>query len=465
MFNSLRTRLTVWYIGLIAFVIVGFGFAIYSLTINLMNRDLNSRLEEMSRTFSNNVRSEAEEENAADGNEIVQQSVNDSKPLDYEFIVLSGKKNFVSSTIALPDQNIFTEGRQHYEVEIYGTRYRAFESPLAVGDDRYRLIVMHSTRDLSIFQSELLTWFSISSAAAILLAAIGGYILVRQSLSNITEMSRQAAEIDAGNLGERLTIKNERDEVGRLGKVMNELLARLDLAFEQQRRFMADASHELRTPLAIVRGESDVALAKDNRTASEYRSSLVVVNDESLRLTKIVEDLFTLARADAGQFPPTMSPVYLDEIVNDAVRSIGVLARERKIEIRTSMECEMPTTGDESLLRRLFLNLLDNAVKYNRNAGKVTVSGRLVDGSYNIAIADTGLGIPYEARDSIFDRFFRVDRARTRSDGSTMTGAGLGLSIAKWIAELHGGTIFLAESGNNGSEFQIILPNSSSVHL
>ena len=307
-------------------------------------------------------------------------------------------------------------------------------------------------------QRQLGLLFLVLVPLTLLLAGWVGYFMAKKALQPVAEMRKQAQKITASSLDERLIVKNEHDELGQLTVVMNELLARLSASFEQQKRFMADASHELRTPIAIVRGESEVALLKPDRAMDDYRQSLAVINDESQRLTKIVEDLFTLARADAGQFRTHFEPVYLNDIIADSVRSIGVLAREKNIRIEVSTNEEMPMDADEALLRRLFLNLLDNAVKYNRNGGSVSVAGETSNVHYRVQIADSGPGIASSEQPFIFDRFYRSDKSRNRILETETSGAGLGLAIAKWIAEIHDGKIDLISSSDAGSTFAVSFP-------
>jgi signal transduction histidine kinase len=274
-------------------------------------------------------------------------------------------------------------------------------------------------------------------------------------------MGEHAAHINASNLNERLPVPNSRNELGRLAQIFNELLARLDLSFEQQRRFMADASHELRTPVAIVCGESEVALSQQARRPEEYRESLAIVHDEGRRLTRIVEDLFMLARADAGQFEPYLTNFYLDETLADCVRAVRSLAAHHGLSLQYEHAGdELLFRGDEGLIRRMILNLLDNAIKYTPAGGLVCVEFKCDDSSYGITITDTGAGIPEDAQSHIFERFYRADKARSRNGEEGGSGAGLGLSIASWVAEIHNGRITLAASTKQGSTFLISLPAS-----
>ncbi len=459
MFNSIRIKLTVWYVGVLALVIIAFAALTYFTLVRALSRDLDLRLMEMARNFTAAL--EAEQADEADnpaGENAVLETANEMHFRDYQFLVLANDNRVVASTMQndLPNNIEFnsTYGNAKTENDVF----RIYASPLNVRQNQYRLLVFHSVKEQKTLENQLTKVFSIAVPLALLLAAFGGYFLARKSLAPMVEMSSQAANISANNLHERISIKNKRDELGNLAEVFNRLLERLDASFQQQRQFMADASHELRTPLAIVRGESEVALSKDNRATGDYRESLHVVHDESKRLTKIIEDLFTLARADAGQFQIKFAPVYLDEIVQDAVRSMRVLAKQKKVDLNFSCEAEMPFSADESLLHRLFLNLLDNAVKYNHAGGTVSVVCELSNENYRVKIADSGIGIPPPEQKNIFERFYRVDKARSRAVDTATSGAGLGLSIANWIAELHQGIIELESSDEKGSVFSVMFP-------
>lgn len=207
--------------------------------------------------------------------------------------------------------------------------------------------------------------------------------------------------------------ENDRDELGFLAGSFNALLERLDESFSQQKRFMADASHELRTPIAIVRGESEVALSKDERTAADYRESLTIVHAESKRMSRLVEDLFTLARVDAGQVSLVKTEFYIDELLGECVRAVKSLADKRRVSLDLNAEREMLINADEELLKRLFFNLLDNAIKYTPANGSVKIRTEISDNAYSITVSDTGKGISEEDRKHIFERFYRrTERVR-----------------------------------------------------
>ena len=267
-------------------------------------------------------------------------------------------------------------------------------------------------------------------------------------------MNDQTERITAENLSSRLDVSNPRDEVGRLATTINALLARLDAAFSEQQRFIADASHELRTPLAVLRGEAEVALEKE-RATSDYKESLALIKDEAERLSRIVENLFILAGQPVDAPALMKEPLRLSEVVAECVRAAQVLATRKDLRLSVDDASSSVTlNGDDELLKRMLLNLLDNAVKYTPAGGEISVALSSQNGNARIVVTDTGIGIPAEDQPRIFDRFYRVDKARSRALG----GAGLGLSIARWIVEAHGGSLSVESALGRGSAFTVELP-------
>jgi signal transduction histidine kinase len=267
-------------------------------------------------------------------------------------------------------------------------------------------------------------------------------------------MAERAGKIGAQDLSARLPVVNPRDELGLLARTFNDLLDRLEASLTQQRQFMADASHELRTPVTTTRTAAAVALQQPHRDEQEYRETLAIVEQQTTRLSRIVEDMFTLARADAGSYPMRMAPMYLDELVEEVVRAARVIAATRQVTIELRTPQSAAFTGDEDLVRRLIANLVDNAVRHARVSGLVRIALEHREDSYSITVSDDGPGISPEAQPHIFERFYRGDPARTATDG----GAGLGLALARWTAREHGGDVRLVSSSAQGTTFSVHLP-------
>jgi heavy metal sensor kinase len=287
---------------------------------------------------------------------------------------------------------------------------------------------------------------------ALLVAATGGWLLGWRALRPLAAMAAQADRIDHRRLDERLPVANPGDELGRLGVAFNAVLDRLSSTVQAQRRFMADASHELRTPVSIARTTAQVTLRGESRPEAEYRESLQVVAAQTQRLTKMVDDMFMLALADIDARPLTLRDLYVDELLRECVDAMRVLADTRRITVGVDVTPEIQAHGDEGLLRQLFMNLLENAVRHTPDGGTVHVTARAAGSSVEIAIEDSGPGIPEQDRERIFERFVRL--APPGSEG----GAGLGLPIARWIAEQHGGTLEVDSRAALGARFVVVLP-------
>lgn len=331
----------------------------------------------------------------------------------------------------------------------------------AIDGRRYVVVVSENTssvrEDLEVMRHVLYA----SVPAGLVMSALAAWFLVRKSLGPLEIMSAQAQRIGAQNLEERLLAPNPRDELGALASSFNDLLERLSAAFHQQRRFMADASHELRTPLSVISSAAEIMLQRPLRPETDYREALRIVGDETWRLRQIVDDMFMLARADAGHQAVHHAAVYLDEIIAEAVRAARVLAAQKAVDVQLNPALEAPYSGDEGLLRRMVLNLLDNAIRYTPPHTHVQVALEREAADYVVTVRDQGPGVPVEAQPHVFERFYQVEQARFHDhDGS---GAGLGLAIAHWIAQAHGGSLVLQHSNETGSTFVVRLPSAKHV--
>jgi heavy metal sensor kinase len=288
----------------------------------------------------------------------------------------------------------------------------------------------------------------------IVLSGLGGYVLARRSLAPVDRMARQARLLTANRLGDRLPVDNPNDELGRLATVFNETLTRLQSSFDQMRRFTSDASHELRTPLTAIRSVGEVGLS-EKRGEGEYREIIGSMLEEADGLSRLVDRLLLLSRAEMGESMLSNDTINLQALIEEIVANLEVLAEEKQQSIAIEAGQVPPWQGDRLVLRQALINLVDNAIKYTQPGGQIVVRLRLMDKKIAIDVIDNGPGIPEELRGRVFDRFYRVDKSRSRDHGGT----GLGLAIAKSAVEVQGGTLSLERSsGAPGCVFRITLP-------
>jgi heavy metal sensor kinase len=442
MIRSLRFRITAWYVAFFSLLFVAFGLFFYGFLSHALLNRVDDTLTSQANTAAAMFADEMEEEQGDTFK--AAQGVTINLKMDNRVAILSGWQ-ILSSTgtvfqheleairargaagggevIALPDL-----GRHGEHALLLQTTARG---------NTVQVLALADLAPVAASLSEVRRLLWIAMPLLVALAALGGYWLASRGLAPVGWMADQAREITGSNLHKRLDIGDATEELAVLAASFNELLARLDRSFESMRRFVADASHELRTPIAIIRGESDVALSHE-RSPAEYQASLNIVLDEARRLSRLVDDLLNLARADAGHVKLRIEEFYLNDLMAECCRSVQPLAFR----------------GDAGLLRRLMVNLLDNAIRYTPQGGHVSAALAADGPQVQIAIADTGCGIPEDAAPHVFDRFYRADKGRSREDG----GFGLGLAIVKWIAESHGGTVALATKPDEGTTFTVTLP-------
>ena len=303
--------------------------------------------------------------------------------------------------------------------------------------------------------NHLILQLIIGLPVAVVIITVGGYMLVRRALMPVEQITRAAEQITQHNLSERLPVSKTGDELERLSVSLNRMIARLDDAFQNSKRFVADASHELRTPLTILRGELET-LIEDNRLDSETRDRAASMFEEAVRLTRIVEQLFTLSRLDAGEAQAEWSRFDLASLAKTTADQMSLLAEDKNITIACHASQSVEVEGDPARLKQVVVNLLDNAIKYTESGGAVQLHVRRVNGHAVLEVEDNGVGIPREALPHIFERFYRVDQIRS----GDFEGAGLGLSIAKAICSAHGAEIAATSLPPRGSCFRVTLPIS-----
>jgi heavy metal sensor kinase len=356
-----------------------------------------------------------------------------------------------------PDQLV----RPRYENRRMGHEHFRFVSEMmAVSGRAYVVRIGHPIDEeietLDAFRGYLL-WF----APVLLLGASGiGYWLSHKALAPVDALARTARTISGHNLSSRLEPLHTGDELQRLSDTLNEMLGRIEAAFRRITEFTADASHELRTPIALIHTEAELALRR-SRDEAEYRETLRNILLEAERTAKLLEKLLDLARADSGGEALDIHGIDLLVTLRESASKWRQVASLRNLQFEERLEVQrLPVMGDENALRRLIDILLDNALKYSASPGRITLSAEEKDGHITVSVEDTGVGIAPEDQAKIFERFYRVDKARSRELG----GAGLGLAIAQWIVEHHNGSIAVKSEIGRGSVFRVEIPTASAAN-
>ena len=332
-------------------------------------------------------------------------------------------------------------------------RQRVMAEPIRFGEQECVVVLMASMETVDHELEELRTIFITAGLSALLLSAGLAYWLARKALAPVDRIRRSTDAITADRLDQRLVAVNPHDELGLLTQTINAMIGRLERSFVEIRRFTADASHELRTPLTILRTEVEIALGK-SLTIADHQQQLGNILEELVRMSRLTDQLLTLSRRDAGveQFDSAVLDLHL--LVAGVVDAMQPLADAKGVFLQIDGADAVQVVGDEGRLRQVFINLLDNALKYTSGGGKVAVRVERRDRFSVVIVEDSGIGIPAEHLPRVFDRFYRVDKARSRSEGGT----GLGLSIAQSIVKAHGGVIEMASTVGEGTVCTVTFP-------
>jgi two-component system OmpR family sensor kinase len=463
MMPSLRVKLTVYYLAILAAILLLFGIAIYTYLshglLAFIDNSLDRQAILIERRLGAGSADTQPEDHKPSTEELplsphVTQLINSRGQVTDEMIVSPSYRLPVdpSSLERLPwNQTVFETQKLPNGESIRVATRRARDGE----GDPYFIRIGASLEPLRPVRARLILVLLVAIPAALLLGSYGGLLLANQALRPVDRITRAAEQIGAGDLSERVPTPQKMDEIGRLATTFNRMIARLQAAFERQRQFTSDASHELRTPLAVMRGDMEIALRRE-RAPAEYQRVLTSSLEEIIRLSRLIEDLLTLARADSGRTQLRCEPMSLDKLCRQMVDYIMPLAlqREQKL-IYDAPESDVYISADMQRLKQLLLNLLDNAIKYTDVGGSVSLGLKVEDHEAVMTVSDSGRGIPPEDLPHIFERFFR--RSRTTSDRSA-SGFGLGLSIVKWIVDSHGGQISAASEVGKGTTFTVRFP-------
>jgi heavy metal sensor kinase len=453
--TSIRFRLTAWYVAALGLTLMLLGGATFLFTraslYHWLDEGLGERAEALAeavRLVGGRPRLDLPEqghdayEGAADGFLILDGSGKVVLARGVEAASCRGTAAVTTALTGWPGAGSVAASR--------GRRLRLATHPiLSQGKIAAVILVAHDLKELDEVMGRLGLVLLGLLPLALAGAGAGGFVLASRALAPVDRITRAASEISEQNLSRRLPV-GTRDELGRLATTFNALIERLQQAFERQRRFTADASHELRTPLSLVQAITSQKLMR-RREPEEYEQALRQIDEATAYMAKLTAHLLTLARADAGQVRLEREPLDLTELLEHVAGQVGD-ASSRSIPVHA--DGPVPAIGDAIRLTELFLNLLENAVKYTPAEGSVEVQVRRNQGDAEVVVRDTGIGIPPEHLPHVFDRFYRVDKARAREAGGT----GLGLAISRWIAEAHGGSVRADSQPGQGTTMTVTLP-------
>ncbi|MCL5264030.1 MAG: ATP-binding protein [Chloroflexi bacterium] len=452
---TIRARLTLWYVALLALILLAFSGFLYTSLSHSLYDALDSTLAIEARQLQQSI--EIENKQLRLGEQMNQLTPGSVVAL-YDSsgqTLLDGVPRWSASALAGAIRQAANGHDDLATVRLQnGEQWRVLVTPVRDNGRTVGVLeVGRSEHEVEAALERLLLLMGIAVPVTLLLATGGGLFLADRALSPIDRITRTVRRIGAEDLSQRIGLPPSPDEVGRLAETFDVMLERLDRAFQRQRQFTADASHELRTPLAIIGGQIDVALQR-RRRAEEYAEVLRDVRAEAERMRELVSDLLTLSRADAGRERLTLEPVSLDELAAEVAGQMTPLALARGLQLEVDATAPVVVSGDQTRLMQLLLNLVDNALKCTPSGGRVSIAAKKQDAWAVLQVSDTGMGIPAEHLPHLFERFYRVDKARSRAEG----GAGLGLAICEWIAHTHGGRIEAASTPGRGSTFTVYLP-------
>jgi len=461
--RSISFRLVVWHAGLLTVIFLLLCALLYLDLRRFLENNLRESQSRRARQIANmllvHVKQTGEAAVASQTKDWFDPEINDRfiriTRADGTLVYVSGtpkEGNFKPAEVPLFPASSQTEFSRKLQLSGGNTLLIAVLNFKSSGNPDYRVEFGALLDPVETMLNHLFLQLALGLPLAVIIITAGGYLLVRRALTPVEQITRAAERITQFNLSERLPAAHTGDELERLSVSLNRMITRLDDAFQNSKRFVADASHDLRTPLTILRGELE-SFAADARLDAELRDRAGSLLEEVVHLGKIVEQLFTLSRLDAGEAKTEWTDFDLSELAKTTAEQMGLLAEDKGIAIACNASQPVPVKGNQVRLKQVVVNLLDNAIKYTPAKG--TIQLRVFASSHAVLeVEDNGLGIPPEALPHIFERFYRVDKARSADAES----AGLGLAIVKSICTAHGAEVTVQSTIGSGSCFRVTLP-------
>ena len=462
--RSIKFRLAVWYAGLLAVLLVVFAGATYVAFSNHLREELGWSLATQARDIEQGLLANVKETGEAYVVRGIQEHyAPETNGLflritraDGSLLYASGPPRDGAFDPAKVIAKMITAGRESAsEIKLEnGPRLLVYSMPVTALDGSHFLIEVGKTfKEIDHKSHALLISQAIAVPFVLLLTTVGGWLLMQRALKPIDAIIKGAERITSQNLKERLPVTENGDELARLASTLNQMIVRLEKGFEHSNRFSADASHELRTPLAILRGELETVVAKPNLPVS-VEENVNSALEETDRLAKMTENLLAMARLENGDLELEKTRFDLTELVTSTIDLMKPVADDKKIALLSKHSAPVLVEGSATRLNQVVVNLLDNAIKYTPEGGEVCVTVAQRADQALLEVSDNGIGIPAESLTQVFERFYRVDRTRTRSP----QGSGLGLSIVKSICTAHGGDVTVESRNGRGSRFTVALP-------
>lgn len=462
---SIRTRLSVGYVATLSLLLFVYAALVYQNVLDRFKTEIDHRLDQEVEIAERSLAKNAT-------GELVWRPLHDSDVGGYEPLAnmlwidvhrddgtLIGRSLGGYARGATPEPLPFAQRPSGFfsASPPGGAHLRILQKEVLADGERVAIRAAFEENQIERELASLLWGLALGLPLAVGAAGLTGYWLAGRALAPVARMTGEARAITAERLDARLPVLNPLDELGQLATTFNALFTRIAHSFEQLRRFTADASHELRTPLTVIRSVGEVGL-REPHTEAEYRDIIGTMLEEVDRLTLLTSTLLELTRAEGGRLTLHREPIDLRELLTEVVHFLGVLAEEKGVRFVLALPSEaMPVSGDWTVLRQALVNVIDNALRHSPTGAEVEVAGKAAGNRVEIAVTDHGPGIAPEHREQVFERFFRIDASRNSKSG----GFGLGLAIARWAVETHGGRIDISDGNGGGCAFHIELPGIS----
>ncbi len=455
-----------WYVGTLALIVISFSAALYVKLEKSHEKNIESSLEAIAQGLKNDI-SEAPHKMLQD---ILDKEKEREVPLNPVYIQVlkigskpagevAAKSNLLKGkTLPLFKTKRLAENVPLFKTisdkSIYPFPLKVIGLPVSIGTNKQYLIEAASPlRKEDDALDDLVEALFVLDPVLLIVALLGGYFLIQKTLTPVRNIVLSAKKITAEDLSHRIEAVDTKDEIGELVETFNDMISRLEKSFIQIKQFSSDVAHELKTPITAIRGMSEVILRKE-RPKKEYIDAFKNIVEETINMQVIIDNLLFLSRTEAQDVRYSFKTIALDEVLLEVFESMEILAKEKKVRLILSRLQQVSIKGDRNLIKRLFSNLIDNAVKYTHKGGKVEVFLERNDNFARFSVKDTGIGISKDELPYIFNRFYKADETRHRDGG----GSGLGLSIVQRIAQLHKGRIDVESIPDKGSTFAVFLP-------